>query len=208
MIYDIPINQQGTTNIYIDDLTSVTVDVKGMDNLVRCDCAPLFAMNTCSHPLDPNEPIPCKTMEAMNKLHLEGLLQETKTILGWHIEFCQLLIKLPNNKFVAWTAAIEKMLGNRTSTAKTLKTNIGHLIHLGLAILFIHHFMSQLHTLNKKTEKRHMVKINDKYHKDLEMMLGFLKIANDGICMNPLTTENQPRLFLGFKPAWVGRIQP
>jgi hypothetical protein len=40
-------------------------------------------------------------MEAINQLHSEGLLQEMKMILGWHIDFCQLLIKLPNNKIVA-----------------------------------------------------------------------------------------------------------
>jgi hypothetical protein len=167
------------TDIYIDDLMSVTVDVKGRDNLVRCDCDPLLAINTCLCPLDPNEPIPCKTMEAMNKLHLEGLLKETKTILGWHINFRQLLIKLPDNKFVAWTAAIEKFLGDRASTAKTFKMNIGCLAHLGTAIPFIHHFMSQLCDLHKKAEKKRMVKINGKYRKDLEIMLGFLKIANE-----------------------------
>jgi hypothetical protein len=94
-------------------LISVTVeDVKGMDNFVRCDCIPLLVINTCLRPLEPNEPIPRKIIEAMNRLHLEGLLQKMKTILGWHIYFCQLLIKLLNNKFVAWTAAIEKMMGD------------------------------------------------------------------------------------------------
>jgi hypothetical protein len=75
-------------------------------------------------------------------------------------------------------------LGDGTLTAKTLKTIIGHLNHLGLAIPFIHHFMSWLWTSRKKAETRCMVNINGKYHKDLKMMLGFLKIANNEISMN------------------------
>ncbi len=63
------------TDIYIDDLISITVGVKGMHNLVRCDRAPLFGINTLLCPLDPEEPIPRKTIESMNTLKLEALLQ-------------------------------------------------------------------------------------------------------------------------------------
>ena len=98
------------------------VDVEGTDNLVRCDRAPLLSIETVLRPLDPEEPIPHKTMEAMNKLESEGILEEIKTILRWEIDFCRLLIKLPNNKFIAWVAAIKKMLEDRTLTAKVLET--------------------------------------------------------------------------------------
>jgi hypothetical protein len=99
LIVDIPVDPQGTTDVYIDNLVSLVVNVEGTDNLVRCDRAPLFGIETVLCPLDPEEPIPCKTMEAMNKLESEGLLEEIKTILGWEIDFSRLLIKLPNNKF-------------------------------------------------------------------------------------------------------------
>jgi hypothetical protein len=58
LIVDIPVDPRGTTNIYIDDFISLAVDIEGSDNLVRCDCAPLLALNTCSCPLNPNKPIP------------------------------------------------------------------------------------------------------------------------------------------------------
>ena len=99
LIVDIPVDPRGTTDVYIDDLVSLVVGVEGTDNLVRCDHAPLLGIETVSRPLDPEEPIPRKTMEAMNKLESEGLLEEIKTILGWEIDFSRLLIKLPNNKF-------------------------------------------------------------------------------------------------------------
>jgi hypothetical protein len=59
------------------------------------------------------------------------------------------------------------MLEEGASTVKILETNIGCLFRLGLAILFIHHFMSRLHDLHTKAAKRCMVKINNKYSKDL-----------------------------------------
>jgi hypothetical protein len=61
----------------------------------------LLGIDTMSCPLDLNEPIPRETMEAMKKLEAEALLQEIKMILGWEINFRRLLIKLPENKFIA-----------------------------------------------------------------------------------------------------------
>jgi hypothetical protein len=45
-------------------------------------------------------------MEAQNKLESEALLEDTKVILSWLIDFRQLLIILPDNKFKVWMAAI------------------------------------------------------------------------------------------------------
>ena len=45
------------------------------------------------------------------------------------------------------------MLEDVMSTAKILDTIIGHLVHLGLAIPFIHHFMSQPPDLQEKKKK-------------------------------------------------------
>jgi hypothetical protein len=134
-------------------------------------------------------------MEAMNKLESEALLQEIKTILGWEINFHQLLIRLLNNKFVAWTAAIKKMLEDGTSSAKILKANIGRLVHLSLTIPLIHHFISQLHDLHTRAKKRQNAKINGKYRKDLEMMLNFLKIANGGISLNSIAFRKPTHVY-------------
>jgi hypothetical protein len=79
------------------------------------------------------------------------------------------------------------MFEDGTSTVKILKTNIGRLVHLGLKIPLIHHFMSQLCAdLNTRAKKRQNVKIKGKYRKDLTMMLGFFKMANNGISLNSI----------------------
>jgi hypothetical protein len=184
LVVDIPINPQGTADIYIDNLISLTVDFKESENLLRCDRAPLLAMDMCVHPVDPEEPIPCKIMEARDKLSAEALLKEQKTILGWYIDFRRLIIKLPENKFIAWSEAIEKMLKDGTTTAKVLEMNIGRLVHLGLAIPFVHHFMSRLRDLPMTAKRRHRVKINGEHQKDLMLMLNFQKIACKGISLN------------------------
>ncbi len=64
-------------------------------------------------------------MYARDKLKAEAGLSETKMILGWLFDFRRLLISLPENKFIAWTTTINKLLVEESSTAKELKSTIG-----------------------------------------------------------------------------------
>jgi hypothetical protein len=64
-------------------------------------------------------------MEAHKKLASEAPLEERKTILSYLIDFRQLLIILPENKYNAWTMAIKTMLSEGTTSAKELEMNIG-----------------------------------------------------------------------------------
>ncbi len=148
LVVDIPINSRGTLDIYINNLVSLAVEMEGTDNLVRCNQAPLLAFNTCARPLDPNKPIPRKMMEARDKLSAKAMLEEKKPILRWLIDFCRLRITLPDNKYKAWMTAIEKMIREGSAMAKEIEQNISRLVHLGLALPFIHHFMSRLRDLH------------------------------------------------------------
>jgi hypothetical protein len=187
LFVDIPVNPHGTTDVDIDDFISLAVDIKGTDNLERCNCASLLAFNMCSRPLNSNEPIPRETMEARNKLHSEALLEEQKTILGWFIDFWRLRIQLPDNKSKVWKMSIRKMIEDESSTAMEIEQNICQLVHLRLAIPSIHHFMSQLRDLHTLAKRRQSVKIRGEHLKDLQMMLDLLKIANNGINLNTIT---------------------
>jgi hypothetical protein len=124
LIVDIDVDPQGMNNIYIDNVILLTVEIEGTDSLVRCNRAPLLMFDTCLRPLADTELIPRETMEARNKLELEALLEETKTILGWLINFRRLLIILPDNKFTAWTKAIKDILNERSATAKLSKQTL------------------------------------------------------------------------------------
>ncbi len=154
LIVDIPVDLCGITDVYIDHFILLAVDIEGTDNLQICDRAPLLAFDSCSRPLNENEPITHETMEARNKLHSEALLEEQKTILGWFINFQRLHTQLPDNKFKAWTASIKKMIKEDSSTAKEIEQNIGQLVHHRLAIPSIHHFMSRLRDLHTLAKRR------------------------------------------------------
>ncbi len=130
------------------------MDIPGTDNLARCAAARLLAIHATAQPKHPDEPIPREEMDARNKLSPETGLKEEKIILGWHINFCRLIIFLPDDKFIAWTDSIKKILSCGTSTAKELEMMIGRLGHLGAIIPFVYHFLSRLRDLQWKATKR------------------------------------------------------
>jgi hypothetical protein len=153
LIVDIEIDPKGIHDIYINDMIPLTVNLPGIDNLERCKAAALLAIHATACPNHPNEPIPREEMEARNKLSAEAGLEEQKVILGWHLNFCQLIILLPHNKFIAWTESINEILSHGTSTVKELETTIGRLGHLGTIIPFVYHFLSRLRDLQSKATK-------------------------------------------------------
>jgi hypothetical protein len=81
-------------------------------------------------------------MDARDKLLAEAGLTETKVILGWLFDFRQLQISLPENKFIAWTANVNKLIAEGITTTKELKSTIGHLGHLALVVPGVHHFLA------------------------------------------------------------------
>jgi hypothetical protein len=86
-------------------------------------------------------------MEAHNILKVEVGLEECKTILGWLVDMHHLLLSLPNNKFVAWTAIIREVIQQGKTMAKEMESIIRRLGHLGMAIHSVYHFLSRLRNL-------------------------------------------------------------
>jgi hypothetical protein len=123
-------------------------------------------------------------MEARNKLSAEAGLKEEKIILGWHINFCRLIIFLLDNKFIAWTDSIKEILSCGTSTAKELVMMIGHLGHLDTIVPFIYHFLSRLRDFQWKATKQQSIAIPQPCQDNLRLMLIFLHKAFTGIDMN------------------------
>jgi hypothetical protein len=58
-----------------------------------------------------------------------------------------------------WTASIKKTIREESSMAKEIEQNISQLVHLGLAIPSIHHFMSRLRDQHTLAKRRQSVKI-------------------------------------------------
>ncbi len=130
LIIEIPVDPQGTGDVYIDDLIQATVIIDGKDNATQCKHAALLAINICACPKHPNKPMPCKNMEAWNNLQAEAGLEEQKTILGWLLDTRRLLVKLPKNKFVTWMNLINRIIWRGTTTAEEVESIIRQLVHL------------------------------------------------------------------------------
>ena len=85
----------------------------------------VLALVVLAQPNHPDKPIPRESMDARDKLIAEAGTSEMKIILGWMFDFRRLRISLPENKFIAWTTTINKLLANGSSTAKELESTIG-----------------------------------------------------------------------------------
>jgi hypothetical protein len=92
LIVDIPVDPRGTIDVYIDDLIQAIVVIAGTDNVIHCEQATLLAINKCTRPKHPNEPISQEDMEARKKLQAEAGLEEQKNVLGWLLDTRHLLV--------------------------------------------------------------------------------------------------------------------
>jgi hypothetical protein len=107
-------------------------------------------------------------MEARNKFQAEAGLEERKTILGWLLETRRCLVQLPKNKFIAWRNLISMIIQRGTTMAKEVESITRQLGHLGMAIPFVHHFLSRLHDLQTRAKSRQSFPINNECCKDLD----------------------------------------
>jgi hypothetical protein len=107
LIVDIPVGSRGTVDLYIDNFCGLMVDID--DNATRLKRAPLLALVSAAREVTEIEPLPRNDIEARPKLIAEAGLTKIKTFLGWLIDFRRMTIALPNNKFHAYSIAIEEM---------------------------------------------------------------------------------------------------
>ena len=118
------------------------------------------------------------------KLLAEAGAEEIKIILGWILNFRTLTIALPDNKYVAWKVSILEILEAGHTSFKKLKQMIGRLVHLGIFLPSIHHFISRLRELLRKSANRRRINMNTNVIKDLKLMFFFLEEAHIGVDMN------------------------
>jgi hypothetical protein len=123
---------------------SMTVGIPGSDHLERVDKATVLAIHTIAHPRHKDEPIPREWMESVSKLAAEGGHEEIKLVLGWILDFRRLMVSLPKNKAVAWGSEILTLLQKGETTSAELESNIGRMVHVGMILPKIHHFLGRL----------------------------------------------------------------
>jgi len=205
LIVDIPVDPHGSIACYIDDIPGLTVNIPGTKNASRLEAAIPLAIEVAARPDNVNKPIPHKTMVAKDKLLAEGGLSETKVILGWLFNFRTLTVSLPDHKFIAWRAAIQKIITLKRTTSKDLDTTIGRMGHVGFMIPWAYHFLSQLRSLNCRSKNRQFITVNDTCMKNWELMKEILAKAKNGIDMNLLAFRAPDRTYYSDScPAGLG----
>ena len=137
LIIDVPVDARGTADVYTDGTIALTVDVEDSNSVQQIEQATILTINCAAREIHNDEPIPREEIAARAKLLAEAGAEEIKIFLGWILNFRTFTIALPKNKYVAWKVAILEILDTE------LEQMIGRLVHLGIVLPSINHFMSR-----------------------------------------------------------------
>jgi hypothetical protein len=205
LIVDVPVDPHGYADVYIDNTTGLTVNLLGTHNANRLEAAIPLPIEVAAWPNNVNKPIPWETMVAQDKLKAEGGLAETKVILGWHFNFCTLIVILPEHKHIAWASKIRTMITDGRTTKKALESTIGQLGHVGFVMPWVFHFLSCLRTLLSQTCNKRVIMVSKDCKNNLVLMLKILNKAKGGIDMNLLGFRSPDRIcYADSCPAGLG----
>ena len=134
-------------------------------------------------------------MSARAELLAEAGAEEIKIILGWILNFRNITIALPENKYIYWKVAILEILEAGNTSFKKLEQIIGRLVHLVIFLPSIHHIMSRLRELLIKSANKKRINPNTNVIEDLKLMLLFFKEAHIGVDMNPLVYRKPTKFY-------------
>jgi hypothetical protein len=90
------------------------------------------------------EPIPRRENISETKLIAEGTPAEEQIVLGWALETRRLIVRLPGDKFIAWSVDIAEILRTGTVTFGDLEACVGRLNHAAYVIPLSRHFLGRL----------------------------------------------------------------
>ena len=134
-------------------------------------------------------------MAVLAKLIAKARAEEVTTILGWVLNVRTLTVSLPDKKHAAWRDSILEMLKTGCTTYKELESTIGRLVHVGVVIPQVHHFMNRLREALWRSKNRRSIKLNLLAKEDLKLMLFFLSKANKGMGMNILVYRKPTKIY-------------
>ena len=185
-IVEIPAEDHGKADLYIDDQATVLPDLGW--NLQRGKSAAALSAHLTARPLDKNEHIERDDFLATKKLIAEAGLAEDMTLLGWDFDTRRLVISLPHNKFVAWTRDIDTIIESGKTSFKDVEALLGRLNHAGHVIPLSRHFLSRIRAILYRASHRRTVPIREPERLDLILWRDtFLPAALKGVNMNLLT---------------------
>lgn len=134
-----PVREYGYLNIFVDNIIGMVVDRK--DNYRRLGLAMAISVKTISRPETGGETLPRSDNLHPGKTFVEGAASEQILVLGWLLDLRQLLIILPQDKYVSWTKDIVDILKIGKLNKKRYETLIGRLSHTACGIPMSRYFM-------------------------------------------------------------------
>ena len=170
-----PTKAGGRVDGFIDDLINVFLDTPA--NCLRQPHIVPLAMHLTSRPHagDDKEPIPRRPILSIPKLIAEGRPEEIQIVLGWRLNTRLLEISLPDDKYLAWSADIRKLMKVGHCPAKELETLVGRLNHTAYIIPNSRHFMSRIRQgLDLGVGGKRQRKLGTEAREDLRLWEGFL----------------------------------
>jgi hypothetical protein len=182
---NIPPNNIGKIDIYIDDNISISLDKD--ENTLRTNTAMLTAIRAISRPIDSSEEIPRKDIISLKKFQAEGTPSETKTVLGWLLNTRSLRIYLPDHKYTAWKEDISAIITCEKVQETSLEQMIGRLNHVACIMEMLRHFLGRLYKALYRAKKRGFTRLTPPEKEDLTIFQQFIQHASHkGISMNNL----------------------
>jgi hypothetical protein len=179
---ELPADDNPKADCYIDYIFNAFLETD-----VECGSRIIpFILHLFGRSLQEDKSLQCDDILSIKKLLAKATPAECQTILGWIIDTCRLLIQLPENKFLAWTHAIDEILAKKGVKHSDIKCLIGHLNHAGFIIPISCHFLGRLrHALYAAVHCP--VTLKPDQRADLLLWKGFLLKAHSGISLNLLT---------------------
>jgi hypothetical protein len=195
MAVTIPPVITGRVDGFIDDLINVFLDT--IDNCRRQPHVVPLAMFVTSRPHagKDKEPILRRAILSIEKLLREGAPAEVQIVLGWLLNTRLLIVALPDDKFEAWLASLDKIISSRSCTKEALDSLEGQLNHASYVIPLARHFLTRIRALkNSRANKKSRLKVTGEVLDDFVLWRGLLARAHQGISMNLIVTRQPTRL--------------
>lgn len=191
----VPTSSTSRVDGFIDDLICVFLDTE--ENHIRAPHAVPLAMFVTSRPHagDNAEPVTRRNILSLPKLLAEGSPDEAQIVLGWFLDARLLEIRLPKDKFDAWSGDVLTCITKGRSNQEEMDTLVGRLNHTATVIPLSRHFLDRLRNLiDRHAFRTSGIPLSTDVIKDLKLWLTLLTKAARGISLNLVTVRRPTRV--------------
>jgi hypothetical protein len=171
---------------FIDDLINCFLDTEE-NRAKQPHVVPLMHCTSRPH-AGLEEPIKRRDIMSGSKFVAKGAPAEEQIVLGWMIDTHLIRLRLPPDKYEAWTRDLQALQVNRVITYKGADSLVGKLNHTAFLIPLARHFLTCLRGLidQDKPQRQHIT-ASQNVVLDVALWDRFLFKASQGILMNRIT---------------------